>query len=237
MKFSIVIPCYNEAGNIPTLLERCQSVYKLAPVEFIIVDNGSTDSTPELLPQLLEGISQCRSVRVDFNKGYGHGILAGIAVAAGDVIGWTHADLQTDPKCILQALNFFAKHEVIFVKGRRKGRPFFDNIFTIGMSVFETLLFGSFLWDINAQPTLLSRQLLESWQSPPNDFSLDLFAYQQAKNLKVKVRRFPVIYFPRLCGTSSWNVSFRARLKFIKRTVTYSLKLRMQAAHENNCAS
>jgi glycosyltransferase involved in cell wall biosynthesis len=227
-RLSLVIPCYNEARNLPPLVARLRDCIVREDVEVILVDNGSTDDSAAALSTLLAEPSRIRTVRVDVNRGYGFGILAGLAAAHGEVLGWTHADLQTDPADALAALAAFdaTGHERVFVKGRRYGRPFADVIFTVGMSCFESLLLGRALWDINAQPTLFPRQFFESWRDPPHDFSLDLFAYYQAKRAGLTMRRVPVRFGQRAHGVSHWNVNWRAKLRFISRTVSYSLRLR-----------
>lgn len=227
MKFSLVIPCFNEAENIPLLLERCDVFNSLNDLEVILVDNGSTDDTPEVLEALLSQYPACRSIRVEENQGYGFGILSGLRQARGDVIGWSHADLQTDPQDILKALDFFKENSSkIFVKGKRYGRPFMDVVFTFGMAVFETLLLKKKMWDINAQPTVFSKEFFESWTEPPHDFSLDLYAYYQAHISKLKIYRFPVRFGERAHGVSHWNVNWSAKRKFIQRTVQFSLELK-----------
>ena len=226
-ELSLVIPCYNEAANLPLLLERCGALAIEPGVEVVLVDNGSTDETPRVLGELLPKVPCCRSVRVPVNQGYGSGILAGLAAADGGILGWTHADMQTDPKDVLHGLALFRRHgRELFVKGRRCGRPLADAVFTAGMSLFETLLLGQPMRDINAQPTLFSRDFYRTWQSPPHDFSLDLFAYYQALAAGLEVQRFPVRFGERAHGISHWNVNWMAKWKFIHRTVTYSLQLK-----------
>jgi glycosyltransferase involved in cell wall biosynthesis len=190
------------------------------------VDNGSTDATPYVLQELLPLYPGCRSIRVDRNQGYGYGILEGLRAARGDILGWTHADMQTDPKDVLVGIRLFESNgQPLFVKGMRYGRPFMDVLFTVGMSVFETVLLRKRLWDINAQPTLFTRCFYESWSTPPHDFSLDLYAYYMAKKQAVKIQRFPVQFGERAHGVSHWNINYAAKIKFIRRTVYYSLKL------------
>lgn len=227
MKLSLVIPCYNEAASLPLLLDRCKKVTAQSGCEVILVDNGSTDHSPIILRDLLRFDHGLRSVRVEQNQGYGFGILSGLRVATGDILGWTHADLQTDPYDALRGLMLFQQHgENIFVKGRRQGRPMGDVAFTIGMSVFETMLLAKPLWDINAQPTMFSRAFFESWRDPPYDFSLDLFAYYMARQNGLAVHRFPVRFGERAHGVSHWNVNWAAKRKFIRRTIDFSLKLK-----------
>ncbi len=227
MRLSLIIPCYNEAKNLPLLLERCRQLVTQPSVEVVLVDNGSTDDSPAVLQALLPSYPGCRSVRVEQNQGYGFGILTGLKSATGNILGWTHADMQTDPLDALRGLELFEKHGLnCFVKGRRYGRPLSDVAFTIGMSFFETLLLVKPLWDINAQPTMFSRQFFETWREPPNDFSLDLFAYYQARTAGLIVHRFPVLFGERAHGVSHWNVDWAAKRKFISRTVEFSLALK-----------
>lgn len=226
-KLSLIIPCYNEAANLPALVGRIRATIVRDDVEVVLVDNGSTDSSPAVLADLLAGGGIVRSVRVEKNQGYGFGILAGLAAAKGDLLGWTHADMQTDPADALKGLALFeASKADLFVKGRRYGRPAADVVFTAGMSLFETVFLGRALLDINAQPTLFSRRFYDTWKDPPHDFSLDLYAYYTAKAKGIEVKRFPVKFGERLHGVSSWNVNWAAKVKFIRRTLDYSFRLK-----------
>jgi len=227
MKFSLIIPCYNEAANLPLLLERCKALAAKPEVEVILVDNGSTDDTSLVLLNLLPSYSGCRTVRVEKNQGYGFGIISGLKTAKGEILGWTHADMQADPQDTLRGLELFDRYGLdIFVKGRRYGRPLADVVFTLGMSAFETLLLRKLLWDINAQPTMFTRRFFETWIATPDDFSLDLYAYYQAQTQGLKVHRFPVRFGERAYGISHWNVNWAAKWKFIRRTVDFSLQLK-----------
>lgn len=226
MKFSLIIPCYNECKNLPLLVDRCSSIVRSPKWEVILVNNGSEDDSKIFFDELVQCTEGIRVVHLKENKGYGFGILAGLKCATGDVLCWTHADLQTDPKDVFFAEKIFDEHgDNIFVKGERYGRPFSDSVFTVGMSIFETVLLRKPMWDINAQPTMFSRSFFESWENPPFDFSLDLFAYYMAKKASLKVVRFPVKFGERVFGISHWNVDFKSKIKFIKRTVNYSLSL------------
>lgn len=229
LRLSLVIPCYNEAANLPLLVARLRETFLDDRAEVVLVDNGSTDDSPAVLARLLDGQQRIRSVRVEVNQGYGYGILTGLRAARGDVLGWTHADMQTDPQDALRGLALYDQSPDpagLFVKGRRYGRPAADVAFTVGMSVFETVLMSRRMWDINAQPTLFPRAFFERWREPPHDFALDLYAYYQALRDGLRVQRFAVRFGERAHGSSHWNVNWQAKLRFIKRTVDFSLRLR-----------
>jgi glycosyltransferase involved in cell wall biosynthesis len=233
VKLSLVIPCYNEAANLPLLVERCRPLVAAGDIEVVLVDNGSTDNSSAVMTALLDGLDGVRSIRVKQNRGYGFGILSGLRAASGDVLAWTHADLQTNPLDAETAFAMFRANshpQTLFVKGSRYGRPALDRVFTAGMSTFETLLTGKAMCDINAQPTMFHRDFFSVWQSPPDDFSLDLYAYWLAKRCRLAVRRFPVLFGARAHGVSHWNTGMAARVKFIRRTVAFSLKLRKTLA-------
>ena len=152
------------------MINRCADVFHGREVEVVLVNNGSTDNSAEVLQKLTASHSFIRVENVEVNTGYGNGILAGLRSSKTNLLGWTHADMQTDPADILEGLKFFdADNQNLFVKGKRYGRPHMDVVFTIGMSFFETLFLRKAMWDINAQPTIFSREFFEDWQDPPTE--------------------------------------------------------------------
>jgi glycosyltransferase involved in cell wall biosynthesis len=226
-QLSLIIPCFNEEGNIRELLARTSMLLANEPLaEVIFVNNGSTDSTGSLLEDENQNQPRARVLHLSENKGYGFGIKKGLEESTGRIVGWTHADLQTDPMDALRALQQASKFTDNFlIKGRRTQRPLLDLVFTLGMSVFESTLFRVSLKDINAQPTLFTRDLLPMVLEGPDDFSLDLYTMVKASQAKYIQIRFPVYFGPRFSGSSKWNTSMAARVRFIKRTLDFSFAL------------
>lgn len=229
MKLEIVVPCYNEEKNIPLILEKFKKVIGKRNIIVVLVNNGSTDQSAAVLEELLPKYSFARTVFVPVNQGYGYGILQGLNSCTADYIGWTHADMQTDPKDVIKAYDYLQKNSEklpLFMKGTRRGRPFFDSFFTFGMSVFETVYMGTKLVDINAQPNIFPKSFYDTWKEPPYDFSLDLYASYMAKKQDLKICRFQVQFPERIHGTSSWNTGLKSKWKFIKRTLEFSRSLK-----------
>ena len=232
MKLSIVVPCYNEAENIPLILERFRAVIVRDDVEVILVDNNSSDNSKVVLAELLPKYNFARSV-FEPSAGYGNAILAGLRAGRGEYLGWTHADMQTDPKDTIRALEIMedaGSPKDIYVKGRRHGRPLMDVVFTFGMSVFETMYMRRVLFDINAQPNIFHKTFFEKWKNPPGDFAFDLYALYLAKTMNIRIVRFPVIFPKRIHGASTWNTGFASKWKFIKRTFRFSVELKKRLA-------
>lgn len=233
MKLSVAIPCFNEKGNIPLLLERFTETIGGRDMEVILVDNGSTDGSAEMIQQLIPKYTFARTIRVAVNQGYGYGILQGLKATTGDFIGWTHADMQTDPADVVKAYDLIEKNngdDKLFFKGLRQGRPLFDRFFTNGMSLFETLYMGVLLHDINAQPNFFSAKFFKTWKNPPYDFSLDLYALYMAKKVGLRVKRFDVKFPERVYGASHWNTDLASKWQFIKRTIEFSVSLKCRLA-------
>ena len=213
-KYSIVIPCYNEAENLEDLVATLEKFPKKYDVEFILVENGSKDNSRKVFKSLKS--PRIKKVFVDENQGYGYGVYAGLKEAAGDFIGWLHADLQVKPKYmeqLIECAEYSDKGEKLFLKGKRKNRSILDHIFTGGMTVYETLLFKKYLNDIGAIPVLFNRELLETFEKPPKDFSFELYSLYKAKKNDYSVKRFKVILEKREKGKSSWNKGFSSKIK------------------------
>jgi len=231
MRLSIVVPCYNEEKNIPLILGKFKEVIKTDDIEVLLVNNGSTDHSQEVFDRLVPAYPFARVVKVKVNQGYGFGITSGLREAKGEFIGYTHADMQTDPADVLKALEIIEAQtdaKNCYVKGDRKGRAFFDQFFTMGMSLFETVYLKTKLWDINAQPNIFHHSFFESLENIPKDFSLDLYLLYMAKKKGIRLIRFNVVFPPRIHGSSSWNDGFASKKKFIQRTIAFSTKLKKE---------
>ena len=220
-KLSIIIPCYNEAGNIPALVKKLETIQNRG-IEIILVDNGSTDDTTAVLSnELIDKETFLKSVSITHNLGYGHGIMTGITEAAGDVIAWTHADLQTDPIDVMNAYSIYMENtniEKCILKGKRIGRNLFDTVFTFCMGVLSSFLIGVKLSDINAQPKMFHRSFLEKMANAPNDFSLDLYFLYQARVNGYEILEYPVHFGKRLHGKAKGGGTMQGKWKLIKRT-------------------
>jgi dolichol-phosphate mannosyltransferase len=121
---SLVIPAYNEEENVPTLLGRVES--SLAPMgkpfEVLIIDDGSTDRTPQLLAEGMQKYPWLRVLRMTKNTGQSAGFEAGFAAARGELIATIDADLQNDPEEIPRLIPLLDEHKVDMITGWRKDR-------------------------------------------------------------------------------------------------------------------
>jgi polyisoprenyl-phosphate glycosyltransferase len=120
---SLVIPCFNEAPMIPTLRERLGQLPATlgVPVELVLVDDGSSDQTLDLL---LEWAAASPAVKVvGFSRNFGHqlAVTAGLDHASGDAVVIMDADLQDPPEVIVEMLARYREgYDVVY--GQRETR-------------------------------------------------------------------------------------------------------------------
>jgi glycosyltransferase involved in cell wall biosynthesis len=236
-RFSIVLPCYNEAGNLPLLLAAYARAWPElgVPGELILVDNGSTDETATVLRRELERpeLGFARPVQVERNRGFGHGTMTGLRAARGEIVGFSHADMQYTPQDCFAAFRKLAAQPDparALVKGKRAPRGLGPALVTNTMAVLASAVLLMRLTDINAQPKVFHRSLLEHLRRPPDGFQFDLYVLYTARRHGLKVLTVPVVFGQRAHGQSKWAYSLASRYRTIWATVVYIFKLALGAA-------
>lgn len=98
MKMSVVIPVYNECATLEKLIAAVQAVETGLEREIILVDDGSTDGSRDLLQRLAAEQPECVVVLHEVNQGKGAALHTGFAKASGDIVLIQDADLEYDPR-------------------------------------------------------------------------------------------------------------------------------------------
>ena len=230
---SLIIPCFNEEQNIEKLFNKLDLLikeYSNEDIEVVVVNNGSTDNSESLIKQQNLYIKKrINLLTIEKNIGYGDGINKGINYSKGEIICWFHADLQFDP---FDAINIYQKYKLdlynqkIMIKGKRINRSLFDSFFTYGMSLFTLLLFGKKINDINAQPKMFNRSFLKLVESPPIDFSYDIYFLLIATKNNIKINEHPVVWYDRNAGIAKGGGSIKLKIKLTLRTLKFMFNLK-----------
>ena len=177
-ELSIVIPVYNEEAVLPSLRERlCTFVERLNPLvtEIILIDDHSSDGSPQILREMCERNPIFRFARLAKNCGSHIAVLAGLSRARGRCAVFLAADLQDPPELILEMLEVWRRgnHVVWAVRKEREGISRFDVALA---NMFYRLL--NLLGEVNLPPSgsdfaLLDRRAIDALlQSAGSDVSL-----------------------------------------------------------------
>lgn len=223
MRFSIIIPAYNEGAHIEQIIRDIHAELQKVESDFeiIIVDNGSTDNTKAVLEILQKEIPQLCARRVFPNRGYGGGILEGLSVAQGEVIGWTDGDGQVSAVYLREMYEIMQQENLVFFKARRTTRP--DGIFRATQSrLFNLLfqwLFSVSVHDVNAKPKLFRRSFYASNGLASTDLFIDAEVVIKALHTGIPIREHPVIFESRKAGASKIHID--AGIEFLKNLVYY----------------
>ena len=223
----LLIPCYNEDSNVKTLVDQWKEIV-LENQNIIVhfIDNGSTDNTLEVL---INEISNANSknlnlIKVPKNKGYGYGIKYGILNTNNKYICWTHADLQISAKDVQDLIQKFLlsndRDNSIYM-GKRKNRNTLDLFFTQMMSIITNLFSGFYFQDINAQPKIFARELINDLELLPNDFNLDLALLIASRKAGYSIKLFDLIFYNRTFNRSKGGGSLKGKFKLSFSTLNY----------------
>lgn len=201
MKLSVVMPVYNERATIEEIVRRVEAT-GLAD-EIIVVDDGSTDGSREILQQLAERTPTLRLILQPQNRGKGSAVHAGIQNAQGDLVLIQDADLEYDPR---EYPNLIApiqegRADVVygsrFLGAARRTTMFWHMVANKLLTLMTNVLYNSILSDMETGYKLFRREVIQS--IPLRSRRFDFEPEVTAKLLKRRARVFevPITFNPR----------------------------------------
>ena len=205
MELSIVIPVYNEKGNIKELhqsiIKVCNKLHK--PFEVIFVDDGSSDGTYETLKSCTSPI---KIIRLRRNRGQTAALDAGIKAAKGKVIITMDGDLQNDPEDIPNLLAKMELDNLDIVSGWRKNRKdtFFKRFISKGAKILRDKLIKD---EIHDSGCTLKAYKKECFNTVDLYGEMHRFIVALLVMKGFKVGEIVVKHHPRKYGKTKYNIT------------------------------
>ena len=195
--------------------------------EVIIINNGSTDNSKVVLEENKYKLKNLNVININNNVGFGNGIKKGIMATKNKVVCYTHGDLQIKIENCLKAYEIYenSQDKKIFVKSKRKGRGIVSSIFTILMSIFNSVFFKCLIYDIHSQPNLFEKPCPNIVENCPNDMGIDLYFYLYFKKKGFLIRKYKVYFEKRIYGIGN-NDFLIDKIKYSFKSIRNSLEIR-----------
>jgi glycosyltransferase involved in cell wall biosynthesis len=221
---SVVVPVYNEKGTVLKIIEK---VLRLDFVkEVVVVDDGSTDGTRELL-QTAAFDDRVKCFFHDRNRGKGAALRTGFGHVTGEIVTIQDADLEYDPSEFVEMSKPIIEGVADVVYGSRLsgGRPqrvhlFWHRVGNGFLTLVTGILYNTTLSDMETCYKMFRKSVLDGIRIKSNDFSVEPeLTAKICKNKQWRIYEIPISYYGRSYAEGkkiSWRHGFSALLTLLK---------------------
>ena len=218
---SVFFPCYNEQDNIRRVYESTTKVLGNlgADYELILVDDGSTDHTPQIMDAIAAADPRVRVVHHPANRGYGSALQSGFRAATRTLVFYTDGDGQFDLSELPPLLPLMKQYDIVscFRLDRREGlnRKFIAWCWTH----LVCLLFRMRIKDVNCAFKLFKRQIFDDMELGSTGALINAEILARAARRGYSITQVGVHHFPRTRGLPTGanpRVIFRAFRELVK---------------------
>lgn len=210
-QLSIVMPVYNEQATIGQVIARLLAID--IPKEVIVVDDGSTDGTREILEKLKE-VPELRIILKEQNAGKGAAVRTGFNCASGDIVLVQDADLEYDPRDIPKLLEPILDGicDVVygsrFLENRHRGSSFIHRFGNRLLTRFSNLTTGLRLTDMETCYKAFRRQVISDLPMRQNRFG-----FEPEVTAKIARRGYSVYELPIRYNARDWDAGKKIGMK------------------------
>jgi glycosyltransferase involved in cell wall biosynthesis len=219
VRVSFLVPAYNEAATIVELLDRVSQLE--LEKQIVVVDDGSTDGTGELIEKWRSGREDVVFLRQE-NRGKGAAVRAAIPHADGEICVIQDADLEYDPADVPALIEPIVRGSADVVFGSRLsgGRPqrvymFWHLVGNRFLSMLTNVLYNTTLSDMETGYKAFRTEILRSLDLRQNDFGIEPEITAKICKRKLRVYELPIAYYGRTYAEGK-KITWRDGLKAIR---------------------
>jgi glycosyltransferase involved in cell wall biosynthesis len=217
LRVSFLVPAYNEATTIVEVLDRVSGLD--LEQQIVVVDDGSTDGTGDLVESWARGRTEVVLVR-QANRGKGAAVRAAIPHADGDIAVIQDADLEYDPADVPALIEPIVRGSADVVFGSRLsgGKPqrvymFWHLVGNRFLSMLTNILFNTTLSDMETGYKAFRIEILRSLDLRQDDFGIEPEITAKICKRKLRVYELPIAYYGRTYSEGkkiTWKDGFKA---------------------------
>jgi glycosyltransferase involved in cell wall biosynthesis len=228
-KLSVIIPAYNERNTIAESVRRARDVELPIEHEIVVVDDGSTDGTTDIVRQLQD--STVRVIFQEQNRGKGEALRAGFEEAGGDLIVCHDADLEYDPRDWVAMLRPLLEGDTQVVygsrfTGERRNMMFWHWIGNRFLSLLTNVLYNTTVSDMETCYKMVDASVLKSLKLKAKKFDIEPELTAKLLRIGQRIYEVPIRYTGRELDEGkkiSWRDGIPAmwtllRLRFVRKS-------------------
>jgi glycosyltransferase involved in cell wall biosynthesis len=201
---SIVVPVYNEVRTVLAVIDRLRAIDLPLPREILVVNDGSTDGTREVLDAaaIAAAPSGIRIIHAERNAGKGAAIRRGFDEATGTIVAIQDADLELDPQQLSTLVAPILRGDADVVYGSRflagpPAAPWITIAANRALTGTTNLLFGSSITDMETCYKIMRADIARSLQLDANRFDIEPQITARLLRGRHRIHELPVKFDPR----------------------------------------
>jgi len=204
---SVIFPTFNEEANVAASVERAREVLRrhFDDFEIVIVDDGSSDRTPELADELAAQYAEVSVIHHDRNYKLGRTLRTGFEAAAKELVFYTDADLPIDFRDVPRGAELLVRDGADGVTGYRtdRGDSWWRTVYSVVYNRLVNVVFGLGVRDVNFSFKLFTKKAIRDFNLTSEGSFIDAELLARAKLAGMRVVEMAVPYFPRRAGRST----------------------------------
>jgi len=202
MRLSVVMPCFNEEGNVGRVVAQATEVGRqlCRELQVVVVDDGSTDATPTILRVLRSEIPELEVVTHAQNRGYGAAVRSGLDCAVLDYVFLTDGDGQFDLRELSHALDLLDHHDVVAGYRARRRDGWWRTLWGRSWTTLVNVFLGLDVRDANCAFKLVPRALLSATELRSEGALISAELLLEARRSELRVGQLAVSHYPRTAG-------------------------------------
>ena len=227
---SVIMPTFNEAGNLPKLIERTEKTLK-KEFEIIVVDDNSPDGTSEVVKVLQKEKSWLNLITRVNERGLPSAIKRGIKEAKGEIVAWLDCGLDMPPEKIPEMMTYIPDWDIVvgstFVKGAKDDRGSITSIFSRIINLFGQLFLDKEITDFTSGFLVAKKEAVEKTIFDGTHGTYFIGLLYRAKKQGYKIKEVAYRLEPRQYGESKIHnpwLYFKTGLVYLKTIILLRLE-------------